>query len=70
VEQFFLHPDKVEESKVYDDSKPNELKKIKWLKCNALAHSILMLSQNDIVTLNAVSSAITVDLTGGYAWQA
>jgi hypothetical protein len=28
-----------------------------------------MLSQNDIVTLNAVSSAKTVDLPNGYAWH-
>jgi hypothetical protein len=39
VEQFFIPPDKVEESGVYDEKMPDELKKIKWLKNNALAYS-------------------------------
>jgi hypothetical protein len=53
--QFFTLPDKVEEKGVYDDSKPDQNKKIDWLKNNSLAYSILMLSQSDIVTLYAVS---------------
>jgi hypothetical protein len=57
VEQEFTT--KGEENGTYDETKPDEKKKIDWLKNNSLAYSILMLSQNDIVTLNAVSSAKT-----------
>jgi hypothetical protein len=70
VEQFFTHPDKVEENQAYDEKKPDEKKKIDYLKNNSLAYSILMLNQSDIVTLNAISSDKTIDLPNGYAWQA
>jgi hypothetical protein len=46
------------------------MKTIDYLKNNSLAYSILMLSQSDIVPLNAISSAKTVDLLNGYAWKA
>jgi hypothetical protein len=67
VEQFFIPSDKVGESGVYDEKKPDEKKKIDCLKHNSLAYSIIMLSQSDFVTLNAISSAKTVDLPNGYA---
>jgi hypothetical protein len=70
VEHFFIPPDKVAESKTYDESKPDEKKKIDYLNNNSLAYSTLMLSQSDIVTLNKISSAKTVDLPNGYAWKA
>jgi hypothetical protein len=70
VEQFFISPDKVDKINSYDESKPDEKKTIDYLKNNSLTYSILMLSQSDIVTLNAISSAKTVDLPNGYAWKA
>jgi hypothetical protein len=66
VEEFFRPPDKVEEVNSYNESKPNEKKKLDYSKNNSLAYSNLMLSQNDTVTLNAISSAKTVDLPNGY----
>ena len=60
----------VEEINTYDETKALEKRKLEYLKSNSLAYSILMLSQNDIVTLNAISSAKTVDLPNGYAWKA
>jgi hypothetical protein len=69
VEQFFTLPDKIEVKGKYDESEPDKKIKIDWLKNNALAYSLLMFSQSDIVTKNAISSAKTADLPNGYSWQ-
>jgi hypothetical protein len=70
VEQFFIPPDAAKEVNTYDETDPDEKKKLDYLKSNSLAYSILTLSQNDTVILNAISSSKTVDLPNGYAWKA
>ena len=52
VEKFFAPGDTVKDINTYDETDPDEKKKLDYLTHDSLAYSVLMLSQNDTATLN------------------